>query len=332
MSDDPAMDKILDQIGKLLQLAAKAGTPAEGEAAAAKAQELMDKYNLDTIALERRTGATSGKREKEMLDGGFFAYQRWLFRKVAELNFCTYFCEEYRSEIKKAITHRKADGREYYYPAGHTTWKTRHRLVGRTVNVQATKIMVTYLSQAINRVLKDKLRKSDGTIGAGQMMSAWAVSFREGAVSRLTDKIEEERERAENKRKAQRKRAAKVAGVAAGQALTLLDLKESEEQGNHDFLYGEGAWARMMADRAEDAAEEKREREAHARLAKEDPEEYQRIEAARRKAARAYRGPRYRAAKVSDPGGYNAGFDAAEGISLHQQVDAPAKPVARIGR
>lgn len=324
MSDDAGMDKILDQITKLLALAAKAGTPAEGEAAAAKAQELMDKYNLDTVALERRKGTTSGKREKEMLDGGYYSYQRALFRKVAELNFCMYAAEEYRAVREKDRKDVKMDGvTTYYYKKGDTIWKTRHRLVGRTVNVAATKVMVGYLNQAINRVLRERLTKSDGTVGGGQLHSAWAVSFREGAVARLCDKIEEEREKAENKRAAERKRAAKVSGVASGTALTLLDLKESENAANYDFLHGDGAWARVMEDRAAHAAELKRQREEMARLAKENPEEYKRLEEQRRKEARRYSGRGYRPpGRISDYGGYNAGFDAGEGISIHQQTSA----------
>lgn len=333
MSDDPGMDKILDQIGKLLGLAAKAGTQAEGEAAAAKAQELMDKYNLDTAALERRSGITSGKREKEMLDGGYYAYQRALMRKVAELNFCMYFCEEYREVRTKDRVDRKMDGvTVYVYKAGTTIWKTRHRLVGKAVNVAATKVMVAYLNQAINRVLRERVTKSDGTIGAGQLHSGAAVSFREGAVARLIDKLEDAREEAENKRKADRKRAAKVSGAASGTALTLLDVKESEHAANYDFLYGDGAWARVMEARVESAAQRKREHERMAALAASDPAAYRLEEAKRRKEARKYSGHSYRTtSRITDRQAYNAGFDAAEGISLHQQVDTGSNKMKRIG-
>ncbi len=105
---EPNMDAILDKIGKLLAHAAKAGTQEEAATFAAKAQELMDQHNLDTVALEKRSGVTSGKREDAAVTGGFYAYQRRLFKVVAELNFCLYFAENYRSQRALVLEVRRA--------------------------------------------------------------------------------------------------------------------------------------------------------------------------------------------------------------------------------
>ena len=63
----PAMVKAIETIQKLLNLAARGGTPEEAANAAAKAQDLLNKYNLsvDTV-----TGATQdGKREEAKVAG-----------------------------------------------------------------------------------------------------------------------------------------------------------------------------------------------------------------------------------------------------------------------
>ncbi|MGO8918326.1 MAG: DUF2786 domain-containing protein [Stellaceae bacterium] len=58
----PAEIKALDIIQKLLNLAAKAGTPEEAASANAKAQELLAKHKLDAALVERASGG-SGQRE-----------------------------------------------------------------------------------------------------------------------------------------------------------------------------------------------------------------------------------------------------------------------------
>ena len=58
----PAGIKAIDLIQKLLNLAAKAGTPEEAASANAKAQELLTKHNLYAALVERESGG-SGRRE-----------------------------------------------------------------------------------------------------------------------------------------------------------------------------------------------------------------------------------------------------------------------------
>lgn len=334
MTDEPNMDKILDTIGKLFAKSQKAGTPEEAATFAAKAQELMDKWNLDTVALEKRSGVTSGKREEAKVTGGYYAYQRRLFTAVAELHFCMYFAEEYADKrTKDSQRYNPNTGETYYYGAGRTVWKTRHRIIGRTVNVKATQVMATYLMQAINRLLRERLTRSDGTIGAGQMTGNWATSWREGAIYNIVSKIRAERRLQEYKRGDAAEKAAKMAGSSAETALTLVDVADAEEAANYDFLNGDGAWALRLQRRAEDAEEDRIEQERYAQWAADNPEEAAAEEAERRKneRARAARSGRSRSSDdKTDYGAFSDGNRAADKISLHQQTEG-TKVAGRIG-
>lgn len=122
---------IIPKIEKLLNLAAKAGTPEEAASATAKAQELLAKYNLDSAVLETNSG-DKGKREQSKVDGGTYSYQRGLWRAVAALNFCFYWSQKYRTPDKvrqNVYVHGKYAGKKYVQ-----VMRRRHAIVGRTVN------------------------------------------------------------------------------------------------------------------------------------------------------------------------------------------------------
>ena len=318
MSDQltPGMEKILDTVAKLLALASKNPNANEAAAAAAKAQAMMTQYNIDTTLIERRQGRVDGKRENAALKGGFYKYQRQLYQSVARLNFCMYFCEYYwhAYEPPKSIRGRLVGGRN----------KIRHRLVGRQVNVMASRAMATYLEDAIERLTRDRLRKSDGAVDQSQMMSSWATSFRGGAAHDLISRIDDQRMKEDTKRQAEKKKQEAAMGPGStSTTLTIADIQASEEAGNYDFLHGEGAWARLQAMRAENAAELRKQREAMAKMAKEDPEAYAKLEAERRKGRR--RSSMGKKEREPDWSAFYAGRDAAKDISIHQQVgDAPA--------
>lgn len=124
----PAAQAAVGKIEKLLKLADKAGTPAEAAAAAGKAQELMELYNLEAATIERASGKT-GEREKAMVSGGMYQYQRDLWDEVARLNFCMYFTRRQRVVV-----------RPNYRPM-----RFMHQLIGRKVNVAATRVMGEYI-------------------------------------------------------------------------------------------------------------------------------------------------------------------------------------------
>jgi len=136
----PEQERVLEQIQKLLNLAAKNPNEHEAALAASKAQELLTKHNLDTAALERVTGA-SGKRQQEEVEGGFYRYHREIWGNVAKLNFCLHWVQS------------------KYVPRGERVRNVRtkkiHRLVGRTVNVRTTINLSKYLLSAIERVTRE---------------------------------------------------------------------------------------------------------------------------------------------------------------------------------
>ena len=172
MADQQLTDeqvKIVQRVEKLLALAnRKKGNEAEAAAAAAKAQEMLAAYNIDMAMVEQGTGS-SGRREEAKHSGGVYLYQRDLWRAVAELNFCMYWTQ---SGWKKIEVNRRAyDGtlrKETNYKLQY-----EHRVVGRTVNVQLTRTMSSYLEQTIERLVMDRLENDNN-----QRFSRWAVSYR----------------------------------------------------------------------------------------------------------------------------------------------------------
>lgn len=309
MSD---MQPILDKIIKLLQLASKNPNANEAASAAAKAQELMAVYNLDAATVEKQQGKVDGKREDAKVSGGFYMWQRSLYSAVARLNFCMYWPEDYYEKLDTPKYSKRRRKMIYGYK------RSRQRIIGRQVNIAATRVMCEYLEDAIERLLKGALANSQGNADQSQMLSRWANSFREGAVENIISRVQDERAAGERRREAEARRAAKAGGHSTARGLTLTDVAKTEEQGNYDFLYGAGAWDRLMTNRAEAAKERKAENERLAKLAKDNPEEFAREEKKRRKQSR---GRSYRE-RPRDYSAYDEGFEKGAKISIHQQADS----------
>lgn len=342
MVEQVNVDKILDIVVKLLKLAGNNPNAEEAASAAAKAQEIMTKYNLDMGAIERKSGAKDEKRDKEAVKGGFYKYNRDLYAAVAALNFCMHWVTEEYIEITDPDTNElRNKWRRLGKPASFKALRKVHKLVGRRVNVAATKVMASYLEQAVERILRDWMIEYgyDNTM----LFSKKAMSFREGAVGNLVDRIQEERDRAERERrkkaKAEATRSAHPgAAPSTSTALALVDYTESERIANYDARHGEGAWARTLAYDAEwekkcaewsrkEAMEDADDEEARACLAIFHPklfaklvkEEEKEAERERKRAERErYRsGPRE---KEVDWEAHEAGSERARDISLNQQV------------
>lgn len=333
----------IGKIEKLLRLAGKNTNEAEASAAAAKAQELMTKYNLDMATVEQ--GSDSGKREDAKLSGGLYHYQRDLWRAVAELNFCLHWSQYVYDRDK--VGRRKATWKDQYgseylnrqAPVGNVNkikrgqvikvqggYRFVHRVVGRKVNVAATRVMAEYLEQTIERLTRERL-KGEGS----QFFTRWAISYREGIASTIVDKIYQRRQhllRAEaRKQREAEKRATEAAAApfSSATALTLSDYVKSEHDANMDVVNGEGWSARVAMRRAEAAREAAEEEAAYVAWAKANPEEAQRKEAEERaeRAKYRYRGGRadYRDNKKVDYGAYRSGEEAGKNVSLDQQAD-----------
>lgn len=323
MSSDKFSQEQIDVLGKvekLLRLAARNPNENEATAASAKAQELIEAYNLGSAAIDI-DGETTGKRAEEKLTGGFYVFERDLWRAVAELNFVWYFSVIGLSERRWSLETRD----------GQTKPKriSQHRLIGKVVNIAATKAMAEYLAETIERLTKER------TDGLGVALnSSWAVSFRRGMAERIVEKLEERRQDILNAEEREARSAAKrarEAGIASVEtALTLAGVKEKEDEGNYDFLHGKGAWAKKRADEVEwrkRRAEARAETEAqYTAWAAAHPKEAAREEARqlrnqRRRMNYIPRGYASGPAFKGDWAAYRMGRDTGENVSLHRQAE-----------
>lgn len=340
----PQAQDAVRRVEKLLKLAAKNPNEHEAAAAAAKAQEILAQYNLDMTIVEQNSG-DKGKREDAKVKGGLYQYQRDLWQAVAELNFCMYWNMYVYDKTKTRRRKNRYDGSSELVQGGYTF---QHRLVGRTVNTTMTRTMAEYLQQTIERLTRDKVNNDPK-----EFFTRWAMSYREGLADSIVYKIYERRKHvlAEELRRSKEaeKQAADLAtkGESTATALTLADVRKSEEQANYDFLHGEGAWAKRKAQQAKwEADYAKREREEEAQRAKDEaaytawaaanPDEARQQEEERKKEEEAerkrdernarrrtgnYRGYTQSAKEARrDSGAFAAGREAGRKVSIDPQT------------
>lgn len=319
------MQGVVDRIEKLLRLAAKNPNQAEAASAAAKAQQLLEAYNLDLATVEEKAGGKS-KRTDEKMKGGLYHYQRGLYRAVAELNFCLYFClQEWDSEKKRPLF---IAGSKYWGEKRRRSGSTkggyvfRHRLVGKTVNVRSTQVMAEYLEQTIERLTRERLN-GEGS----QFFTKWAISFREGIAATVIEKLRARRrvvltEARERARAAAEARArAGTAGASSGTAIDIAVLVDAETDANYDFLYGEGWSAEQVRKRAERARARAEAEKEYVEWAKANPEEAKKAEEKARKERRRSHSSRSRTEREPDWGAYSAGQDAGKNVGIDPQTD-----------
>lgn len=307
--------EILAKVEKLMRLAAK--TPYEAEAATftAKAQELLEAYNLSADAIDIDGESGSGKRAEEKLIGGFYVFERDLWRSISQLNFVWYFTRLKFIPVEERKFHR---GRTHTH---------QHILIGKVVNIAATKAMASYLMQTIERLTKEQADKV-----SMPPRSSWAVSFRRGVAERVIEKLEVRRAdilTADQKRANDAAKAAREAGSNVETALTLAGVKEREDEGNYDFIHGKGAWAKQKAADLEwqrRSAERRAKAEAeYTQWAAAHPEEAakqekERIARERRNASR--RRGRYSPGPAfkGDWGAYSMGREVGKNVGIDPQV------------
>lgn len=333
MSDDLSLEQlnVLQKVQKLMNLAAKAGTKEEGEAAAAKAQELLTLHNLKFASVEK---AGDGKREQVKTDGGFYAFQRHLWHNVAKLNFCLYWTQTYQKESVRYVdiytgakSMKKSDTNKREKVVG---FGYRHALVGRILNTRATINMCDYLQKAIERVTEETIHGKDN------LTSNYAYSFRYGCAMAVVEKVQDQREEYLKEERDRQRAAAKAAsGASDGTSLSLSVYIDKETDANNDFIHGEGWSAERAKERQEEAAEAKREQEAYAKWAKANPEEAKAQAEEREAEQKKYRSrSRYRGGSSTDNidyGAFYAGKKAGASISIHQQAkDNSSKAAGRL--
>lgn len=309
----------LERVSKLLTLAARNPNQNEAAAATAKAQALLASLNLDMAAVEAITGK-EGKRADELLKGGRYIWQRDLWGSVADLNFCFHwsqdeFVADGKGRYLREINGKKVSGR----------YEAHHRLVGRVVNIQATRVMAEYLESAIERLTRE--RCAQGQISA---RSDWAYTYRRGLSDQVILAIYKRRKE-QLSEETRRKREAEEAAIAASKssvsiatALTLASYVDREHDANADFVFGAGTSARWAAERAAKAkADAEAEAEyvcwaaAHPKQAKAAAEKREREEDARRE-----RSNQRRQGKGGEAA-YWMGREAGKAISLEPQAAGP---------
>jgi len=320
----PEALKAVELIQKLLNLASKNPNEAEAAAAMAKAQSMMEDYNLDMAKVERVSGDT-GKREKASNEGGLYHWQRDLWRAVAELNFCVYWT------ATETTKRRKVD--RYGYIPERRGYKFVHMLVGRTVNVTSTRVMAQYLEGTIEILTRERLN-NDGK----EFFTNWAMSYREGMAERVLEKVyERRRERLAEERRKEADALAKaaqagMAGASTSTALVLQGFIEQEKDANYDFMHGEGASARKREREAKRAENLRKEQEEYTRWAAANPEEARKREKEAEKQAERASNRRSSWDKKNDKrdwSAYRAGYEKGKDVSIDQQTDR-VKPAGLI--
>lgn len=316
--------RVLDRVHKLLALAGRNTSQAEAESAAAKASALLAEHNLTMASVDESGAGEGGRRAKEYSAGGGYEYERALWGAVAEANFCMHFV------VQKWERRTKRDARTESYVDPHLrenrrVW--RHMLVGRQVNIAATRAMAGYLQQTIERLTRDRLRERLGTESVNtQMRSRWAVSYREGAawemVGRLREQVraqatEDQRRQEEARQAAER---AGMAGASDGTAVTISSVRKTERDANVDHVWGDGTAARWARERADRSTWDRMDEDARTRWAADHPEEAARLAEEDRVASRS-RGGGGGSGRERDWGAYRAGHEAARSVSLHRQAD-----------
>lgn len=141
------LDKVVQKIQKLFELAGRSGargaTEAEADTATRRAQELMARYNLDVAAIEAASreaadaGAASRVKEEQGRRTGK-AWQRQLAKYVAEAHFCYHLIRVDKDWDDEARS-------------GHGGWRKKavHVFVGRKANVVTAQMMFAYLVDAV---------------------------------------------------------------------------------------------------------------------------------------------------------------------------------------
>jgi hypothetical protein len=194
------IDQVIDRVRKLLALSTSSN-PHEAASAAARAQEILDRYELDRAMIETSPELDEGEQEpvEDTRLGGDLplfedkALPTWkscLAREIAEANGCKVYASGQRGE--KAVA-----------------------MIGRRSDMQKVRYLFGYLVTEV-----DRLARRDGK-GMGR---TWINSYRLGAVCTIKKALWEARAtmKAEARAEAQ---GDSVALVRVDRALSLLDAR-----------------------------------------------------------------------------------------------------------
>lgn len=245
--------KVIATLEKLLALANdKGATPEEAEVALRKAQELMEKHNIDEASLNKDPSARDDKNKP----GGLYVWQRKVWDSVAKVNYCRY---QYMTGNKR--------GQKY-----------SHRLIGKPVNVLSTEMMATYLQDTIERIAREEAKRRGINIFKKEMM-IYREGMADSVILKLWNAYQEKISKArQEEARAKAEAQTNPSGCDTTNAVTIVTVHQTEEDLNTDYLWGlePGTTAQRRAEReARQAVWEqedlKKEAEHERRLA-EDPE------------------------------------------------------------
>lgn len=210
-------DAVLEKIGKLLAMANNDGASEnERNMAQDHVQRLLQVHNLSLSQVENASGKASvEKREKVAFGSAVRPWQVKIMEALARSNFCL-------SQVIKSNQQGVA---------------ARHAVIGRAVNVEATRLTYEYLLGALRRELGQAgySETEPRVTSRGTKYSKQGQWFLEGAALRLSERLEERRRQAEADSKAAEE-ARQAASNGSGRELVLSDVYGSEADLNNDAL------------------------------------------------------------------------------------------------
>jgi hypothetical protein len=207
----PPNESVLAKIQKLLALAGNNPNEHEAASAMAKAQELLVQHNLSMAHLdahkEKKTKeeAAEGREQKGVKRSGMFIWQRELWKRLAEVNFCIYWSQK-------------------QYHASGVYSNHQHWLVGREDNVKTVEVMGDYLEEWMSKNCPYGPRE-------GKNIHLW----KQGVVDRLTTRLRE-------KFIDMMVGSDEPKPAAESQAVTVRSVYQAEVHANHLFRRGTSDW------------------------------------------------------------------------------------------
>ncbi len=209
------LESVIAKVKKLLAFANDGrGNEEEMSNAASLAQKLIEDYNLSMATIEAAGGATDNTREKAVHEErAQYKWMQTLMTGIAGLHFCH-------------LSKRSA------WKDGKTVF-TGYSLIGRKANVATATIMYEYLTNTIDRVVRQEL------VDPRKLQSKVANSMRTGMADRLCERLQDEREKeikaSKARHEAEKAKYTNGGNTANAVAVVLSDFIQDEMDANTDF-------------------------------------------------------------------------------------------------
>lgn len=157
--------RLMSKLGKILDLKKGATTEAEAATAASVLQRFLDEHNLSIADLERRGQAAPSIEEGHVdLAKAAFGWKLDLAEGIAEF----YYCAPLVDRRAKTVA-----------------------FAGRPDNIQALQMLYTWVIEQVKSIARDARRKHFDETNEHIDPLRWQVSFGEGAVERLIERMRE---------------------------------------------------------------------------------------------------------------------------------------------